>query len=169
MGLSDKVIEQFENEMKDFRDRLTVLETKVSNLEKIPPQLKELKEGIVEVIGAIASTLDIDSCIRDFIFVADRAPIQTVQELMGTYFKRIKDFVVKYDKLAWKELISQYMRRWASLIFMVTTVKRIEFDDFASIVIENLGSDLAKKYIALEDIVKVYGAENAARWKKLIE
>jgi hypothetical protein len=51
----------------------------------------------------------------------------------------------------------------------VASFKQIEFNNFASIIIENLGSDLAKKIIALEDVVKFYGAENAARWKKLIE
>ena len=167
--MSDKVIRKFEDEMKDFQDRLEILETRMNRLEKIPQELKRLAEEFGEIFGVFMSALDIDSCIRDFTIIAERMPVDIVQSLMGVYLKNMKLFVEKYEQLSWKNLVSQYMKRWGSLIFMTASTRRLEFDDFCSIVIENLGSDLAKKTIALEDIVKFYGAKNATTWKKLIK
>lgn len=167
--MSDKVIEHFENEMKDFKDRLEILEAKMSDLEKIPHELKELKDTIVETFGVVVSGLDIDTCIRDYMFAFERVPIEFVPTQMEVYLKSMKKFAEEYDKPPWKEVVSTYMKRWTSMIIMMASVKRINFDNFCSIVIENLGSNLAKKTIALEDIVKFYGAENATRWKRLIK
>lgn len=167
--MSEKVIKKFESEMKDFQDRLEALEARMHSLEEIPKKLQQLKEAIIEVIGVLGIGLDIDSCIRDFMFVADRTNVEGVKTLMGTYLKHMKKFFEEYDKEPWKESVSQFMKRWTSIIFMTASMKRIGFDDFCSIIIENLGSDLAKKTIAIEDIVKFYGAENASTWKRLIK
>jgi hypothetical protein len=167
--MSNRVIKKFENEIKDFQDRLTLLESKMRDLEKIPKELERLKSALVDVFGVSLSALDTDSSIRDFAALADRTSVDVVRELIGMFFKNMKKFSEKHDQAAFKEIISQYMKRWASVIFIVASFKQIEFNNFASIIIENLGPDLAKKTIALEDVVKFYGAENASRWKKLIE
>lgn len=167
--MSEKVIKKFEDEMKDFKDRLELLETKMGRLEQLPKELQELKDGLVEVIGVSLIALDIDSSIHDFVLLTERLPIDGVLELTRTHLKQMKKFVEKYDKEPWKEAVSMYMKRWVSLIFTVVSLKKIKFDDFCSIIIENLGSDIAKKTIALKDIVQLYGAENATTWKKLIK
>jgi hypothetical protein len=167
--MSDKVIKQFENEMKDFQDRLGILETRMRGLEEIHQKLERLSNAVIEIFSVSISALDLDSSIRDFLFVTDRASIDTVRSLIGEYLKRMKRFAEEYDRLPWKGAVSDFMKRWTSLILMCASAKRIEFNDFCSILIKNLGSDLAKKTVALEDIVKFYGAENATTWKRLIK
>lgn len=167
--MSDKVIEHFENEMKDFKDRLQILEGKMSDFEKIPHELKKLKDSLVDAFGIFLTALDIDTCIRDYMFAVERVPIELVPMQMEVYLRNMKEFAEEYDKPPWKEVVSNYMKRWTSLIIIMASVKRINFDNFCSIIIENLGSNLAKKTIALEDIVKFYGAENATAWKRLIK
>ena len=167
--MSEKVIKKFEDEMKDFQDRLRILEYKMHGLEKTPQELERLKDALVEVYMVSTSALDIETSVRDFLLLAERVSIDVVKELSEIHLKKMKEFVEKYDQAPWKEAISKLMERWTSIVIMATSIKRIEFDDFCSIVMENLGSDLAKKAIALEDVVKFYGAENASTWKKLIK
>jgi len=165
--MSDKMIKQFENEMKDFQDRLEILETRMNRLEKIPQELETLKKSLDEVLGVFFSGLDIDSCIRDFVFIAERSSVDAAKTLAGTFLKSMKDFFETYSQSTWKALVSKYMKRWGSIIVFVISSKRIGFNDFRSIAVENLGNDVVKKTFALEDIVRCYGAKNAATWKRL--
>jgi len=165
--MSEKIIKKFESEMKDFQDRLSLLETKIKRLEKTPEELEILRDDLVEVFGVSFSALDIDSSVHDFRLFAERVSVDVVKTVMGTHLKRMKEFAEKYDRPPWKEVMPKLMERWTYIIFMVASIKQVEFDDFCSIVIENLGSDLAKKIIALEDVVKFYGAKNATIWKRL--
>lgn len=169
IAMSEKVIKQFENEMKDFQDRLEILETGMRNLEGIPQKLERLSKAVIEVFGISISALELDSSIRDFLFSTGSASISAVWSLVEAYIKKMKEFAEKYDKTTWKEAVLEFLKRWTSFILMSASAKKIEFDDFCSLIIGNLGSDLAKKAVALEDIVRFYGAENAATWKELIK
>lgn len=167
--MSDKVVEHFENEMKDFKDRLEILEAKMSDFEKIPHELKKLKDSLTETFTVVLLALDIDTCIRDYVFAVERVPVEFVPTQMEVYLRNMKEFAEEYDKPPWKEVVSTYMKRWTPMIIIMASVKRINFDTFCSIVIKSLGSNLARKTIVLEDIVKFYGTENATRWKRLIK
>lgn len=167
--MSDKVIEHFENEMKDFKDRLEILEAKMSDFEKIPHEFKKFKDSLAEIFSVTLLALDIDTCIRDYMSIVERVPIELVPTQMEVYLRNVKEFAEEYDKPPWKGVVSTYVKRWTSMIIIMASVKRINFDTFCSIVIKSLGSNLAKKTIVLEDIVKFYGTENATRWKRLIK
>ena len=44
----------------------------------------------------------------------------------------------------------------------------ISFDELASILLETLPNEVAKKIVPLEDITRYYGSECAIKWKKLL-
>ena len=167
--MSEKIIKKFDDEMKDFKDRLEILESRMNRLEKIPQELKILNDTVTQVLDVYLTALDIDSCMRGFTSLSEVTSVKNVRAIIGMLLKNMKEFMEKYDKIPWKELVSGYMKRWLAAIYIIVSRKGIKFDDFSSVVIENLGSELAKKTIAIEDIVKSFGAKNATTWKKLIE
>ena len=155
--------------MKDFKDRLEILETEMRELEKIPQELERLRETLVQVLAFSLEALELDSTIRDYFFTSDRVNAETLKKLVKANLKSMKRFYESYDKTEVRNMVSGYMQKWMPTILLSVSFKQIEFNDFCSLVMENLGSDLAKKTITLEDIEKFYGAENATTWKKLIE
>lgn len=165
--MSDKVIKKFEDEMKDFHDRLRILEDKMKRLEKTRQELERVKDALVEIFGISLTALEIDYSFRDLTSIVERLSVDVVKTLMGEHLKGVKRFVEQYYRSPWKEAVSKLMKRWVAHIFMIAAITEIEFDDFCSMLIENLGSDLARKIIPLEHVVKLYGAENASTWKKL--
>lgn len=168
--MSGKVIKKFETEMKDLEDRIKILETKTENLEKIPQELKNLRETLGEILGMSLYSLDIDSCIRDFPLIIDKININLVLQLVGDYLQNMKKFYESFSQSTlFKDTVSELMRRWMVLIIHGVSIKKVKFDDFCSTIMKNLGSDLAKKTVPLEDIVRTYGADNASKWKKLVE
>ena len=44
----------------------------------------------------------------------------------------------------------------------------ISFDELASILIDSIPDEIAKRIVPLEDMTRYYGTENAIKWKKLV-
>lgn len=169
IAMSEKVIKQFESEMKDFKDRVAMLETKIRRLEKLPQELNELRKTIAKTLGISVETLDIDSTIRDVLFSADRIESDTIQKSLKMNLKKMKKYHESYQDPVFRNMVSEFMERWIAIVLLLVSFKQIGFNDFCSLIMENLGSDLAKKFITLEDVVKSFGAENATTWKRLIK
>ena len=145
--------------------RLEALDKSIDELKK---ELDNMKNIYPKLLDMTSTNVDLDSKHRDFISLvisSSMMPKEVALNILEDLFKLDKRLLEEY--LPVKEFLITYsINRVNSMLKVVIPQYKIAFDEFAEITIRIFGVQLAKDLIPIENIIQLFGSENAKSWKE---
>ncbi len=171
----EKEIAETRKNVLDMMDRTRQeLESFREELKKIRKELKEFSELLVDLIAFSERSNRLSSRVSDILLAIralrrEREPGAS-EDMIRAAFQDIGRFVSDFSGSPhFTDLTFSTSITFVGMLITASHLDSgISFDEFASILLETLPSEVAKKIVPLEDITKCYGSECAIKWKKLL-